>query len=182
MNNETNLLFQKRDCKPFRIMKTIKTYLEYLIQLNNKVVILSTTLSELYEIEYDKFISHINNNLEKFPTDSISFLKESPTEHIGRSTIIAFTENAIATLSKLYPEDEKSELNSEIIKAIIEMKTLIETNQLKSEIDFLSRQKTNFVDEVQKRLKVMIDTDFQNTKNELFEMFTLAEKEKIGLA
>jgi len=147
-----------------------KEYLNDLIQLNNDVVILSTTLADILEINHDEFISKINSNLNLFSADCITNYENN----------LALNEKGIAYLAKVFDSDDHKVLCSNIINAMIEMAELIESNSLKEDFSKLSFE-NDFIPNIKQKLTEMVQKNLEATENRFFNQLSLEDKKKLGL-
>jgi len=157
-------------------MDNKKRYMEYLIKIQNKIVILSTILSDLYNVKHDDFIYLLKDNIKIFPPDSILFYNKGNLENYKNVIVAALTKQGVAMLHKLYSGDNIKEININIIKSMNKMGTINETKLLKEEIDLLSQQKSNSINDYKNQLRLKLQDDLKNTTENLFKKFESIDK------
>jgi hypothetical protein len=167
-------------------MEIKKQYLEFCLQIDNKVVVLSTTFADLFKMDHEKLISLISNisgELEDsfFIVDTNKL--NSEVAHMNpHETLMAITERGVAKLAEIIPHQINLVTIRDVINAIHEMESLIEKSKQEEEIKWLIKRRTESIPEMRNRLNELLQKDIQKDSSKLFEDLSQKEKERFGLA
>jgi hypothetical protein len=120
--------------------------------LRGEKVILDQDLAALYNVELKVLNQAVKRNLKRFPSDFMFKLSEIEFKNLRsqfvtsswggrRYTPFAFTEQGVAMLSGLLNSERAVKVNIEIMRAVVQLRRLIDTNkELAKKIELLERK------------------------------------------
>ena len=138
--------------------------------IRGKKVMLSTHLSELYEVEHKTLMQSVKRNMQRFPEDFMFQLNKQELRNL-RSQIVtanialskirynpyAFTEQGVAMLSSVLRSDRAVEVNIQIMRTFVKIREiLLENNELSRRLDELENKYDRQFTIVFKALEQMI--------------------------
>ncbi|MFA5877612.1 MAG: ORF6N domain-containing protein [Candidatus Paceibacterota bacterium] len=125
-------------------------------------VMLGQDLAVLYGVDTKVLMQAVRRNIERFPKDFMFQLTEQEIRDLKsqivtlnlattrRSKPYAFTEQGVAMLSSVLKSQRAIEVNIAIMRAFVQMRRMIETNQeLTAKIDDLERKYSNHDEKIQ---------------------------------
>ena len=118
----------------------IETFLSKIFLIRGKKVMLSTHLSELYDVEHRTLMQAVNRNIERFPEDFMFQLRNEEFNNLKSQIVIsswgglrkpphAFTEQGVAMLSSVLRSKTAIEVNIAIMRAFVQLREFLSSNE-----------------------------------------------------
>jgi len=111
-----------------------------ILLIRGQKVILSTDLSNLYEVEPRALIQAVKRNIERFPSDFMFKLDDQEVSNLKSQIVIsswggarranpyAFTEQGVAMLSSVLNSKRAIQANIEIMRSFVRIRQILSTH------------------------------------------------------
>ena len=125
-------------------IQTIEDLDSIIITICGQKVVLSTTLATLYQVQAKVLLQSVKRNFPRFPKDFMFQLTQSEYESLRSQFVTlekggkgrhlkylpyAFTQEGIAMLSSVLRSSRAIEVNIAIMRAFVQMRSLLSTNR-----------------------------------------------------
>ncbi len=115
-----------------------------IVTVRSRKVVISSTLAELYQVEPRSLLQAVKRNSARFPDDFMFQLTKSEWDSLRSQNVIlekskkgehlkylpyAFTQEGIAMLSSVLKSTRAIEVNVSIMRAFVQMRSLLSSNR-----------------------------------------------------
>ncbi len=170
--NHSEALFMNNTLEPEKIINKIHV-------IRGKKVMLDKDLAELYEVQTKRLNEQVKRNIDRFPPDFMfeltkdefdSLKSQFATSNRGgiRYMPYAFTEHGILMISSVLNNDRAIQINIQIMRAFVELRKAILTNdKVLHEIEKLKTKVERHDEEIETiilTIEKMLSTDVKKEK------------------